>query len=77
MVDGKTVIIDPKEMDEFFSDINTPKDKRRKFTEREQAIIIEAFKRGANKHQTAQKLGTSRETMTRWYHEYLAGGGVI
>jgi transposase-like protein len=74
MVDGKEVVIEPKELDEFFADmVHTPP--HRIYTPREQAIIIEGYKRGVNKDDLAARLGTSRSTMRRWYQSWKANGG--
>ena len=74
MVKGETVIIEPKELDEFFADIQHTKP-HRIYTPREQAIIIEGYKRGVNKDDLAAKLGTSRNTLRRWYQSWLDNGG--
>jgi len=68
MVDGEKVVIevDKAEVDAFFDDMGiTPR--VREYTPKEQAIIIEGYRRGVNKDDLAAKLHTSRNTMRRWY----------
>lgn len=74
MVDGKEVEITPKEYDEFFSDL-CPCPKGRVYTPREQALIIEGYRRGIPKDELALKLHTSAKVMKRWYQAYMKEHG--
>lgn len=69
MVDGKPVVIDPQEMDEFFSDI-MPEPRGRTFTPREEMLILEGYRRKVNQEDLAKKIGASPKTIRRWYRQY-------
>ena len=75
MVDGKEIVITPQEMDEFFDSI-IPPSRTRIFTYREQAIILEGYRRNVNKDELALKLHTSSRSMKRWYLQYQKDHGL-
>ena len=62
------------EIQEFFGDVKQTKvGRHREYTEKEKAIIIHAYENGYVLIDVADKLGTTVDTMRKFYRTYKRG----